>query len=498
MTTSNLSTVTIATLFAASIAGISYSYRHSIPFPLFPFSSFASSSRNRFSNENAGSVDRANDGIEAPGVRDDEHDLKPGNPESTNLLNLLYSIAEDQARKEGYIHRGITCNNCGMSPVRGLRFKCSNCVDFDLCENCESQECHTKTHVFLKIRIPIPPLANPRSALLNVFYPGNMNRNTTLSWEKIRELQKRTHFDQVELEAIYEQFKSLSTANTFNDDGGIQKEIFEQCLGPLGLEKNLVTERIFQFFDADGDGVICFGELVGGLSILCKGSLDEKIRCAFKGYDLDGDGLISKEELHKMFKAYFHLSMELVRDVVKTMEEEMMQNFDDQGSKPVSAAFSAPIPSDPNPPRATKESSSTSNAVSDSYESQRQLDGGEGTETLEDTDEVIQEESRNERESLNIGLARVNHRQSLSTPLNITSNSTPHYSQSHVQSSMNPNTFEPVMEQMSQDAIEEMVEKTFHAIDVTGKGYISYDEFKNYVENDATLIAWFEALGTVF
>lgn len=85
--------------------------------------------------------------------------------------------------------------------------------------------------------------------------------------------------DQVELEAIYEQFKSLSTANTFNDDGGIQKEIFEQCLGPLGLEKNLVTERIFQFFDADGDGVICFGELVGGLSILCKGSLDEKIRC---------------------------------------------------------------------------------------------------------------------------------------------------------------------------------------------------------------------------
>lgn len=45
-----------------------------------------------------------------------------------------------------------------------------------------------------------------------------------------------------------------------------------------------------------------------------------------------------------MFKAYFHLSMELVRDVVKTMEEGMLLSFDDEGSKPVSAAFAAPIP----------------------------------------------------------------------------------------------------------------------------------------------------------
>ena len=49
--------------------------------------------------------------------------------ESENLLNLLYAIAEDQARKDGYVHRGITCNHCGMSPLRGIRFKCANCVD---------------------------------------------------------------------------------------------------------------------------------------------------------------------------------------------------------------------------------------------------------------------------------------------------------------------------------------------------------------------------------
>ncbi|KNC69421.1 hypothetical protein SARC_18069, partial [Sphaeroforma arctica JP610] len=47
----------------------------------------------------------------------------------------------------------------------------------------------------------------------------------------------------VELEALFEQFKSLSR------DGGIDKTTFEQCLGPLGVDRNLVTERIFHFFD---------------------------------------------------------------------------------------------------------------------------------------------------------------------------------------------------------------------------------------------------------
>ena len=93
------------------------------------------------------------------------------------------------------------------------------------------------------------------------------------------------------------------------------------CLGPLGLESNLVTERIFNFFDQDGDGIIDFNELVSGLSVLCKGTLEEKIEYAFRGYDLDNTGFISREELHSMFKAYFNLSMELVRDVVRALDE---------------------------------------------------------------------------------------------------------------------------------------------------------------------------------
>ena len=373
--------------------------------------------------------------------------------ESQNLLNLLYTIAEDQARKEGYIHRGITCNSCSVSPIRGIRYKCANCVDHDLCESCEAQDRHNKTHVFIKIRIPIPPLANPRSALLPVFYPGGRQSTGggSLAWETLRKLQKDTHFDQVELEALYEQFKSLSTVE--QGEGGIDKETFEQCLGPLGLEKNLITERIFKFFDQDGDGVIDFRELVCGLSVLCKGSQEEKIEYAFKGYDLDNNGFISRHELYKMFKAYFYLSMELVRDVVKALEEEMISNFDDDGGKPVSAVFTAPIP--------------------------RDGDGG-STEKTDNEDSLLPQ-------TLNALASDLRGRKAL--------RKTPSIGTAAVSSG---GEMWPVMEAMSQDAISEMVDNAFKCADLDNDGVISFEEFKAWASTDSTMIAWFEALGSVF
>ena len=83
--------------------------------------------------------------------------------------------------------------------------------------------------------------------------------------------------DNVELDAMYNQYLSLSTLD--QEGGGITRLTFEQALGPLGLEKNLITERIFRFFDQDENGTISFKEMACGLSVLCKGNFDEKIDC---------------------------------------------------------------------------------------------------------------------------------------------------------------------------------------------------------------------------
>ena len=35
------------------------------------------------------------------------------------------------------IHNGFACDGCDMDPIKGERFKCLICPDFDLCGNCK-------------------------------------------------------------------------------------------------------------------------------------------------------------------------------------------------------------------------------------------------------------------------------------------------------------------------------------------------------------------------
>jgi hypothetical protein len=50
------------------------------------------------------------------------------------------------------VHQSVICDGCKKSPITGIRYKCSTCADFDLCEQCEATINHA--HAFLKIRNP--------------------------------------------------------------------------------------------------------------------------------------------------------------------------------------------------------------------------------------------------------------------------------------------------------------------------------------------------------
>jgi hypothetical protein len=45
----------------------------------------------------------------------------------------------------------VSCDGCEMCPIRGIRFMCSVCSNYDLCENCEKAGVHMH-HPMLKIR----------------------------------------------------------------------------------------------------------------------------------------------------------------------------------------------------------------------------------------------------------------------------------------------------------------------------------------------------------
>jgi hypothetical protein len=57
---------------------------------------------------------------------------------------------------EGPVHLGVVCDGCNGSIV-GIRYKCSVCNDYDLCEKCEAKGAiiHDPNHPMLKIIVPI-------------------------------------------------------------------------------------------------------------------------------------------------------------------------------------------------------------------------------------------------------------------------------------------------------------------------------------------------------
>lgn len=99
------------------------------------------------------------------------------------------------------------CDIC-RNTIVGVRYKCANCPDFDLCETCEAKHCeeplHNRDHLFLKITRPIQPFH--RTTLPNYYLPptnspkknagkkgcGNKNgaRITTLE-SKVEDLAKK-------------------------------------------------------------------------------------------------------------------------------------------------------------------------------------------------------------------------------------------------------------------------------------------------------------------
>ncbi|KAJ9242080.1 hypothetical protein DTO169E5_3301 [Paecilomyces variotii] len=287
--------------------------------------------------------------------RDGNDDSSPTS-EGQNLLNLLYHIAEDQARRDGYIHRGVTCNSCGAMPIQGIRYRCANCIDYDLCETCEAMQVHIKTHLFYKVRIPAPFLGNPRQSQ-PVWYPGKpMMLPRSLPRPLAKRLIKETNFENTELDALWDQFRCLANVEWLEDPNklcmAIDRKTFDRCFVPNTSIRppppSLIYDRMFAFYDTNGDNLIGFEEFLKGLASFNNKSQDERMKRIFNGYDIDRDGYVERKDFLRMFRAYYALSRELTRDMVAGMEDDFLEGGARDvvlGSQPISSAFPGSIPS---------------------------------------------------------------------------------------------------------------------------------------------------------
>lgn len=83
----------------------------------------------------------------------------------------------------------------------------------------------------------------------------------------------------MEVNKLYETFLSISN----NGKEPLNKEKFRAGLGKLeacglrNLEDSPFVERLFTLLDTDKNGTVDLQEFVSGLSLLCKGTPEEKL-----------------------------------------------------------------------------------------------------------------------------------------------------------------------------------------------------------------------------
>jgi serine/threonine-protein phosphatase 2B regulatory subunit len=108
------------------------------------------------------------------------------------------------------------------------------------------------------------------------------------------------------------------------------QEEFQLALFRNRNRRNLFADRIFDVFDVKRNGVIEFGEFVRSLGVFHPSApVHEKVKFAFKLYDLRQTGFIEREELKEMVVALLHESeLVLSEDMIEVMVDKAFVQAD--------------------------------------------------------------------------------------------------------------------------------------------------------------------------
>ncbi|XP_014776332.1 uncharacterized ENTR1 family protein [Octopus bimaculoides] len=180
----------------------------------------------------------------------------------------------EKSKSQGELHPGVICNKCGKQ-VRGNRYKCLICQEYELCEDCENLRVHLEHAV---IRIPSPstlwmPLvtvsSNPVSpAVKNK--PVDFNQSTRCNaipfdiHEYQPPLQSRPGFAAAMCDPFMHDWSLLSdsaNASSLSPGSGVSRiidsithdEDIPRSGGTHQLPKKPMSRSLFDFDDDDDD-----------------------------------------------------------------------------------------------------------------------------------------------------------------------------------------------------------------------------------------------------
>lgn len=151
-------------------------------------------------------------------------------------------------------------------------------------------------------------------------------------------LMEGTSFDKPEIDRLRKRFMKLDR----DGSGTIDKTEF---LGIPGISSNPLASRLMDVFDEDGSGTIDFQEFIAGLSVFSgKTSKADKLKFAFKIYDIDRDGFIGNGELFIVMKMMVGKNLQ-DQELQQIVDKTMMEADDDGDGRLSFAEFQKAVDS---------------------------------------------------------------------------------------------------------------------------------------------------------
>ncbi|XP_077383871.1 calaxin [Festucalex cinctus] len=146
------------------------------------------------------------------------------------------------------------------------------------------------------------------------------------------------HFNKREVECLIREFHTLleESASPARSVGGLDRWKFRSFLhNTFGLTNDAIMDGVFRTFDKDNDGYVSLKEWIEGLSVLLRGTLDERIKYCFHVYDLNADKYITREEMLQMLRYSLRLPGEEdpydgIKDLVEITLKRMDHDHDDR------------------------------------------------------------------------------------------------------------------------------------------------------------------------